>query len=238
MFSETGVSVISLDLDDTLWDNKPTLENAENQLYDWLRLNTPRLTASFSVADFKNHRKKIADQNLELRHDMTKQRHESLAILFEDKGYNKNLASDAMEVFLQARNKITLYDDVIPVLDKLIHKYELIAVSNGNADIVKIGIDKYFKLAIAPSDTGTSKPDPMVFEIVMENLRLTPGMLIHIGDEPETDIIGAQNAGIKNIWLNRKNIEWPAEHPLPDVEISTLYDLIPAIEKLTKVCVA
>lgn len=224
-----NISVITIDLDDTLWDNKPTLEYAEKQLYAWLKHNAPRLAESFSIADFKAHRKNMAEQNPELRHDMTKQRHESLVMLFEDEGYDKSLASTAMEVFLQARNIVTLYDDVKPVLGELNNKYDLVAVSNGNADIKQIGIDGYFEWSISPSDTGTSKPDPLVFEIIMERMKLTSEMFIHVGDEPETDIIGAQNAGIKNIWLNRSNIVWPADHPFPDVEISTLYDLIPAI---------
>lgn len=224
-----NISVITIDLDDTLWDNKPTLEYAENQLYIWLKYNAPRLTESFSIADFKTHRKKIAEQNPDLHHDMTKQRYESLVMLAEEKGYNKSLAAIAMKVFLQARNRVTLYDDVVPVLNELSHKYDLVAVSNGNADIKKIGIDKYFKLAITPSDIGTSKPDPLVFEIIMERMNLTPGMLIHIGVEPETDIIGAQKAGIRNIWLNRNNLEWPCGYPFPDAEIYTLYDLIPVL---------
>jgi len=224
-----NISVITIDLDDTLWDNKPTLESAEKQLYEWLRYNAPRLVESFSIADFKAHRKNMAEQNPELRHDMTKQRYESLAMLAEEKRYSKSVASTAMKVFLQARNKVTLYNDVMPVLNELSNKYDLVAVSNGNADIKQIGIDHYFKLAIAPSDIGTSKPDPLVFEIIMERMKLTPEMFVHIGDEPETDILGAQNAGIRNIWLNRNKIEWPVGYPLPDIEISTLYDLIPAI---------
>jgi FMN hydrolase / 5-amino-6-(5-phospho-D-ribitylamino)uracil phosphatase len=229
LLSDTNITVITIDLDDTLWDNKPVLEYAEAELYAWLKDNAPGLTESFSIADFKAHRKNMAIQNPDLRHDMTRQRHESLAILVEAKGYDVDLAFTAMEVFLQARNKVTLFDDVTPVLDELSNNYDLVAVSNGNADIKQIGIDHYFKLAIAPSDIGTSKPDPLVFEIIMERMKRTPEMFIHIGDEPETDILGAQNAGIRNIWLNRNKIKWPVDSPLPDIEISTLYDLIPAI---------
>jgi len=228
---EGNISVITIDLDDTLWDNEPTLENAEIELYFWLNKNIPEVTSSFSIMDFKTHRQEMAKQNPELCHDMTKQRRESLAILIEEKGYDKSIVSTAMGVFLDARNKVALYDDVIPTLNKLNQKYELVAVSNGNADVKKIGIDEYFSLTISPSNTGISKPDPLVFEIIMQRMKLMPGMLIHVGNDPATDIIGAQNAGIGNVWLNRNNAEWPTEYPPPDIEISTLHDLIPAINR-------
>lgn len=224
-----NISVITIDLDDTLWDNKPALEYAEKQLYTWLELNAPRLTESFSIADFKTHRKKLAEQKSELRHDMTLQRYESLTVLAEEKCYDEKLATTAMDVFLQARNNVTLYNDVVPVLKELNHKYDLVAVTNGNANIKKIGIDRYFSMSVSPADIGTSKPDPMVFEFIMKRMNIMPDMLVHVGDEPATDILGAQNAGIRNIWLNRNNTEWPVSYALPDIEISTLHDLVLAL---------
>ena len=227
-----NISVITIDLDDTLWDNKPALEYAEDRLYTWLKQNTPRLVESFSIADFKTHRKNLADQKPELRHDMTKQRYASLLKLAEEKDYDKKLVKKGLEVFLQARNNVNLYPDVVPVLKQLSTKYELVTVTNGNANINKVGIDKYFSLSVSPSDVGTSKPDPAMFEYITKQMNVMSNMIVHIGDEPKTDILGAQNAGIRNIWLNRKNMKWPTEHPQPDVEISTLYELIPALETL------
>ena len=223
------ISVVAIDLDDTLWDNRPALEYAEKQLYEWLEVNAPRLTEAFSIADFKAHRKKLAEQKPELHHDMTLQRHESLALLAKEKCYDEKVAASAMDAFLQARNNVTLYSDVVPVLKELSSSYDLIAVTNGNANIKKIGIDRYFKMSVSPADIGTSKPDPMVFEFIMKRMNIMPDMLVHVGDEPATDILGAQNAGIRNIWLNRNKIEWPADYALPDIEISTLHDLIPVL---------
>ena len=61
---EGNISVITIDLDDTLWDNEPTLENAEIELYFWLNKNIPEVTSSFSIMVFKTHRQEMAKQNL------------------------------------------------------------------------------------------------------------------------------------------------------------------------------
>lgn len=223
------ITTVSFDLDDTLWDNKPVLDNAEKSLYDWLKNNAPKLTEHFSVDDFKQHRMTMAKKNPELSHDMTRQRYISLLMLAQEHNYSEGLVTNAIEVFLQARNEVELYEDVIPVLVDLKNNYDLVALSNGNSDIRKIGIHEYFECSLSPSDTGTSKPDPAIFEHVMKKMNLTPEMLIHVGDEPATDIIGAQRAGIRNIWLNRNNQHWPEAIAPPDVEINSLYELIPAL---------
>ncbi len=224
-----SITAVSLDLDDTLWDNKPVLEQSEIQLYNWLKDNAPKLTEYFSVDDFKHHRKILAEQKPELVHDLTRQRYESLCLLAQENNYSESIIESAMDVFLQARSEVVLFDDVIPVLADLKNHYDLIALSNGNSDIRKIGIHDYFELSLAPSDMGTSKPDPEVFGHVMKRMNLKPHMLIHVGDDPGTDIIGAQRAGVRNIWLNRNKSDWPEELASPDIEINSLYELIPAL---------
>lgn len=222
------ISVITIDLDDTLWDNKPTLEYAEKVLYDWLNINAPLLAEKHSIDAMKEHRRDISLENKKLSHDMTELRRESLYRLSQEMGYSEKLMDEAINIFLNARNNVTLYDDVIPFLEACLMKsYQIVALSNGNADVHAIGIGKYFSMTLSPSDVGTSKPDPAMFQFVFDQMNINADSVLHIGDEPGTDILGASRARVRNVWINRNNMEYPTGIPKPDIEITSLNELIP-----------
>lgn len=220
-------SVISLDLDDTLWDNKPTLEYAENTLYEWLQVYAPSITAVFSNEDLKLHRTELARKNPHLKHDMTLLRHQSLADIARQNECSDEIPDKAMTVFLKARNNVVLYDDVIPFLETIRADHKIVALSNGNADVNAIGLGDYFSLIISPADVGVAKPDPSMFHAVFEKLNVAPHEVLHIGDEPMTDVLGAQNAGVCNVWINRNNLQFPEHIPQPHCEVSSLEQLLP-----------
>ncbi len=222
-----GMAVVTLDLDDTLWDNTPTLQFAESTLYSWLQCHTPGITAHYTSDELKEHRKNYAERNPGLRHDLTKLRYESLCEVAFEFGYQKRDIEQAIQVFLKARNHVTLYADVIPALSVLSAKFPLVALTNGNADIYQTGISKYFILSISSADVGTSKPEPDMFHSVIRHFRVVPDRLVHIGDEPGTDILGAHRAGVNSIWINRSQLQWPEHLPRPMLEISSLLQLLP-----------
>ena len=62
-------------------------------------------------------------------------RHESLRRALAASGHDGSLADPAFAAFLQARQRVTLYDDVVPVLERWSRRFRLVALSNGNADI-------------------------------------------------------------------------------------------------------
>ena len=221
-----GRVLITLDLDDTLWDNIPTLQYAEDILYAWLKKHTKGITDSYTIDDLKAYRRQYGRDNPTLKHDLTRLRYESLCHIGKRCGYSHYDIERAMRVFLKARNRVTLYDDVIPALRTLSEKYHLAALSNGNADILQIGIKKYFDMSITSADIGSSKPEPDMFHAVMEYFKLAQSSVVHIGDEPETDILGAHRAGIDSVWLNRKQVPWPQHLHAPTFEINSLLELL------------
>ncbi len=230
------ISTITIDLDDTLWDNKPTLEYAENVLHDWLQINVPLLAAQNSIEDMKQHRQEISNEDQKLSHDMTLLRSESLLRLSKDLGYSEDIINEAMDVFLQARNNVKLYDDVLLFLEESQKNYQLVALSNGNADVNAIGIGKYFSRTFSPADMGTSKPDPAMFYYVFDQMSIEADSVLHIGDEPKTDVLGAAAAGVRCIWINRNNMRLPEEISQPEMEISSLAQLTPLSEAIRDLC--
>lgn len=59
----------------------------------------------------------------------------------------------------------------------------------------------YFDPIIISAEFGKRKPDPSLFEAVLQTWSLPPDQVVMIGDTLPHDILGAQESGLRNIWL-------------------------------------
>lgn len=201
------LSALTFDLDDTLWDNRPVLMAAEQTVYDWLCLHYPRIKLRYSLEDMWSLRQSLLQQNPELRHDVTALRKNSLGIVAQTTGYDDSLVEPAFAVFLDARHRVTLYSDVEPALRRLRSAgYCLGTLTNGNADVGRLGLGQLFDFSLSAASTGKAKPHPRMFEEACRRAHVGAAELAHIGDEPGTDLAGAQNAGVTVIWMNRQGV--------------------------------
>jgi FMN hydrolase / 5-amino-6-(5-phospho-D-ribitylamino)uracil phosphatase len=217
-----GLSVLSLDLDDTLWDIAPVIAGAERALGDWLRRHCPRVPARWSPHRLRELRDGLSDAHPEQAHDLTWLRLRTLELALEDCGYSPSLAGDAFTVFLDARHQVTLHADVVPALEALQRRYTLVALTNGNADLVRIGLDRYFSHSLTARDVGAAKPDARMFDAVAEATGVAPERTLHVGDDPLRDVVGAARVGMRTGWLNRRSEAWPSLHPPPDAHLQDL----------------
>lgn len=227
------IRAILFDLDDTLWDCHPVILRAEHALVEFLRAKYPRVTERHDLESMRALRVQVAHEHPAMRHDFTWLRLESLRRHAVDAGYPASMAEEAFEVFFRARNEVVLYDDVRPALDRLVRQYRLFAISNGNANLRVIGLDHYFEAAIAARDAGVLKPDPRIFEMMLERAGLEPSQAAHVGDDQAADVEGARRAGLLPVWLNRAGAQWERESPPPAVQISSLRELPAALERET-----
>jgi putative hydrolase of the HAD superfamily len=158
-------------------------------------------------------------------------RRHALAEQFVAAGYARSLCDgtlceEAMEVFLAARNRVELYDDVRPALARLRLSYRLFAVSNGNADLYRCGIGEYFDGHVTAIAAGAAKPDERIFAALIDMAGVSAGDIMHVGDDPVADVVGARQAGMHSVWLNRGGArEWPAALAAPLRTISTLAEI-------------
>ena len=196
---------LTFDLDDTLWDNRPVLMAAEQTLYHWLGEHYPRINARHSLEGLRKLNRILLQRNPELRHNVTKLRKNSLRIAAESVGYDHRLVEPAFAVFLEARHQVTLYTDVVPALRRLRSTgYCLGTLTNGNADVQRLGLGHLFDFSLSAVSTGKAKPHPRMFEEACRRAQVAAARLAHIGDEPGTDLAGAQLAGVTVIWMNRR----------------------------------
>ena len=224
------IRALTLDLDDTLWPIEPVVLRAEAELDAWLARHCPEVAAAWPIEAMRELRTRVHADNPELAHDFTALRKLSLAHVFEPFGHGEELVERAFEVFYAARNRVELYPDAGPALQRLAGRFPIASLSNGNADLHRIGLGEYFVATVTARTVGVGKPHPRIFERAVACLGLPAAQVAHVGDDPLLDVQGAQRAGLVAVWLNRSDAAWPLQRP-PDIEIAELGALEPALER-------
>ncbi len=210
-----NVKGLSFDLDDTLYDNEPVIRNAFKELYNYLLTHYPDIRDHHSFEGFLNAAKTIK-QTHPKEANLGKLRRMHIRQILASSGYPSDIKStqnnEAYTVFWRARQKVTLYPEVHPLLKQLSSQLPLVSVSNGNACTKSLGIDHYLQHSINAIDTGKAKPHPSMFLLACKKLAIEPEQLVHIGDNIDMDIAGATNAGCRSIWLNWHDLKVPNHH--------------------------
>lgn len=218
--------VLSFDLDDTLWAVEPVLVAAEGAMLAWLHEHHPQVMSGQDAKSLRALRVRTAERYPEHAHDVTFLRRRSLEQLFAAAGRPSAHADAAFEVFYAERNRVKLYDEVAASLERLKRSYRLFALSNGNADLKRCGLAHLFDGHVTAAAAGAAKPDARIFECLQDAAGVAAAQVLHVGDDPHADVIGALQAGMQAAWLNRGAREWPAQLPPPPRTISTLEEII------------
>lgn len=226
------IKVLSFDLDDTLWPCFPTIFRAEKLLFQWLSENVPTITHRYDLNQLREKRLLLLNDYPELSHDLTQLRFKSFEVLAEEFALPKDWIEPAFEIFFEARQQITLFDDVIPVLDKLNNDFQLVSLTNGNASTVKTGVDHWFDFSLNSSTVGKLKSEPDIYWQVQKLTNVKATQMVHIGDDPVNDVAGAKLAGVFAIWLNRERKQWSLDSCQPDAVITSLHELPEKIGQL------
>ena len=219
------IHTITLDLDDTLWAIHPVIKRAEERLYAWIGEHYPRITEMFEPEDIWALRSEVIADYRDRSHDLTFLRRTVLTRLGHAAGYGDAYVDDAFEVFDEARNDVTLFPEARPALVSLRERFVLIAVTNGNANLDRIGIRDLFDGVVSAAMAGAAKPARRIFDKAVEAGGASAAQTLHVGDHPLYDVHGARDAGLKAIWVNRNGDEWPHEYLEPDAEVQHLGEL-------------
>ncbi|HVN43973.1 MAG TPA: HAD family hydrolase [Steroidobacteraceae bacterium] len=223
----SDLRAIAFDLDNTLWDVEPVLERAEQCLTAWLQQHCPRMP--LSRAEMRAAREQLALREPHQAHDVSYLRVTALAAHAREHGYDERLAAQAFEVFLAARNQVEIFSDVAPALARLRRRYALASLSNGNADLERIGLAHVFSVTLSARTIGAAKPERRCFERLAQELALPPTAIAYVGDDPRLDVEAARAAGLRTVWMNRRGLPWPAELLPADVTVRDCAQLVTAL---------
>ncbi|CAN5381258.1 HAD family hydrolase [soil metagenome] len=207
---------LTLDLDDTLWPVWPAIARAEADLHGFLALRAPATAQRFDTAALRAIREQVEREHPEWGLDFTRMRLESVARALAQCGDDPALAVPAFEVFFEGRNRVECFDDALPALEALAARWPIVALTNGNADLARIGISHHFVSVVSAREFGIGKPDPRAFHEACRRVGAAPHEVLHIGDDWALDVVGAHRAGLHSAWVHRDQ-----DDPLPpdaDVE--------------------
>ena len=228
------IKTITFDLDDTLWEVKPTLIRAEEKTFAWLKQNAPNITQAYDMKALMQWRMKVHSERPELAHQISESRRIAITEALINVGYPakeaEEMAEQAFQLFLTARHDVTVFDEVEPLLKALKQKYILGVLTNGNANVRKLPISHYFDFAYSAEELNASKPAPDMFQAALQASNAQPQELIHIGDHIEHDVQGALDIGSHAIWLNWDGQPLPSEHKAH--EANRLDDILPIIQRI------
>lgn len=233
------VHAITLDLDDTVWPIAPVMARAELALADWLRAHAPRTAARWPLEAMRALRDEVAAEHPHLAHDFTRQRLITLERMLEAAGDDLALVEPAFEAFFAARCAVAHYEDSLDALDRMAARWPLAALTNGNADLHRIGLMHRFRFQLGAREHGAPKPDASIFHAACERLELAPAQVLHVGDDIEMDVVGAHRAGLRTCWINRPDADgrrrdWPHADVEPDLafpDLSALADWLDATQR-------
>src|SRR5262249_27379297 len=203
---------------------------AEQRLDDWLRTHCPSVAAAYPIRAMRALRDRIAGENPGLAHDFTSQRLLCLRAALQPHGYGDEHVDAAFAEFYAARNEVECYADALPALERLAARYPLVSLSNGNADLDRIGLARFFHFSISSRSFGKAKPAAEIFHAACAGLNLPAAEVLHVGDDVLTDVIGASEAGLRSAWLNRNGVAWSHERR-PDLIARDLGELAAVLEQ-------
>ena len=231
----TGLKVVAFDLDDTLWQVHPVIVRAEQVLKNWLHRSVPHF--SYDPAQMKRIREEVLGEDQSLGHRLTELRRRIIERALRDHLSHdqraEQLSHEAMEVFLIARNQVDFFDGALEAIESIARDYQLGALTNGNADIRRLGLSRHFSFAFSAEQVGAPKPAPDLFHHALRHTGCEPREMLYVGDDPVKDVDAANRVGLHTIWVRRAARPDVGETQ-PDTTIEDIRELPEAIRCLTE----
>lgn len=230
-----AIRAVSFDLDDTFWDCAPAIVKAEETLYVWLEQHYPDIAAKHTREAMPEMRANMYQTHPHLKTDVTMMRKAFLQQLLEDHEHSEQKSEDAFAVFYRARSEVVLYEGTHELLKALKKTHLVTAITNGNADLGQIGLDHYFDDIQRAALDNPPKPASDMFDRCCKNIGIANNELLHVGDNPETDVVGGHLSGALTVWFNQSGEPWPDAFSSPkgcdpnfsgpDFEVSSIPEL-------------
>jgi putative hydrolase of the HAD superfamily len=126
-----------------------------------------------------------------------------------------------------------LFPDAVPCLDWLrAAGLKIAAVTNASGThqhtkLANMGLTRFFDAVVIAGELGVAKPDSLIFRTACQQLHVEPAQAAHIGDRLDLDAIGARDAGLHGIWLNRQGV--PSDRAPAGVHVIADLDELPEL---------
>jgi HAD superfamily hydrolase (TIGR01549 family) len=138
------------------------------------------------------------------------------------------VVEEAVARYAGYRNEhLAFFPETEEVLAALRGRLKTGVITNGTADTHRrklqvLGLEERVDVCVVAGEVRLSKPDPAIFLHASDQLGLTAGECLMVGDNLVSDIGGAKAAGMGAVWLNRSCRPIPHDAPRPDLIIPDL----------------
>eukprot|EP00439_Symbiodinium_sp_Y106_P044720 s710_g5.t1 len=176
----------------------------------------------------------VARENSRLRHDFSQLRRLALERLLArvDEANPEEIVEQALNAFLSARGDVEqhLFEDVLPTLKELKQRgLRIGSVTNGNAELSLHAprLSELLDFQISSANAGAPKPRAAPFLAAAAAAGTWPCQVLHVGDSPADDVLGAKRMGMKAVHLRRGTVKDAAQavSAAPDATIASLSEL-------------
>ena len=223
------------DVDDPLYEQIVPFENAFRSLFD-IDIDMEKF---YLLSRYYSDVKFEASRNGEMTMDeyhiyRIQEAGKDLGVYLTDEQ-----ALNMQKEYKKNQQKLKMSDITVSILELAKkNNVKLGVITNGPSEhqwvkVDALGVEKWIprENIIVSGDVGINKPDKRIFEVIQEKLQLGVESLYYIGDSLENDIVGANNAGWKSIWINRYNKEYRLGTEIYK-EVQNNYELFEIIKEI------
>ena len=134
-------------------------------------------------------------------------------IIFKEAGLeaSQELLTDILKKWMSSDLKMVLFNDVEPALTHLKELGLILGlISNVDRDITplyqKLGLPDWLQLVVTSQEVGFTKPHPKIFQAAIKQAGVKPAEAIYVGDQYQYDVVGANEAGMRGILIDRSDL--------------------------------
>lgn len=135
------------------------------------------------------------------------------------------------------KNNTRPFPETVSLLENLKGRFSLYLITEGPGDAQRtavdiLGLGEYFEDMFVSGELKKIKATGELFNVSLEKSGLKPSEVVVVGDSYNRDIAGAMKAGIKGIWINRKNVLLGPEDAAPYAQLHSLEHLESVISNM------
>ena len=209
------INCVFFDLYNTLFKFYPDREETQYQASKLINLEIEK--SKFKNAILKSDQwfaEQTAKKSMHLLNDEEKKifycEYERKIFSYLGQNLSESESEKIWSYVYNQKSSLKKYDDVLPCLKFLKENNYMAGIitnidAKGEDLIKKLNLSNYILKIITSYDAGASKPSKKIFEYALNSFNSTPSECLFIGDQIETDIIGAKNSNITPILLDREN---------------------------------
>ena len=234
------IKAVFFDLDGTLCDSDTAWHSAVSETFQRLRKHYPNVSERGLTNAWTKVLRKLFQQLNAGKCSMAEVRDSRFPSLFKELGLPEGSITEELNDFLSSHylTGLRLYDDVT-VIEEL-HAYHVGIITNGAHDdhtdsqlskVRHLGLSERIQSLTISGEVGIRKPKVGIFKVACERAGVSPKEAMFVGDTVESDIVGANRAGMTSVFIDRKSdvlVPKTADEQ-PDYLISNLYGVLSSL---------